>query len=59
MGPYRVGFAVRIAYEVASPEHQRWVLTLLDRFNKTYAATDRATYPEPKPEENVEWELLD
>ncbi|UNI14115.1 hypothetical protein JDV02_000783 [Purpureocillium takamizusanense] len=57
MGPYRVGFAVRIAYEVASPQHQRWVLGLLDRFKKTYAATDRATYPEPKPE-NEEWESV-
>lgn len=48
MGPYRVGFSVRIAYEFASAEHQHWILGLLDRFKKTYAATDRATYPKPR-----------
>ncbi|KND95271.1 hypothetical protein TOPH_00676 [Tolypocladium ophioglossoides CBS 100239] len=48
MGPYRVGFSVRIAYEFASVEHQRWILGLLDRFKKTYAATDGATYPKPR-----------
>ncbi|POR32833.1 Uncharacterized protein TPAR_06966 [Tolypocladium paradoxum] len=50
MGPYRVGFSVRIAYEFASAEHQDWILGLLDRFKKTYAATDRATYPKPRPD---------
>lgn len=48
MGPYRVGFGVRIAYELSSAEMQLWIRTLLDRFRNTYAATDKATYPEPR-----------
>ncbi|PNY26956.1 Uncharacterized protein TCAP_03117 [Tolypocladium capitatum] len=48
LGPYRVGFSVRIAYEFASAEHQHWILGLLDGFKKTYAATDGATYPRPR-----------
>lgn len=48
LGPYRVGFAVRIAYEVASAEAQAWIRKMLDKFTKTYAAVDKATYPEPR-----------
>jgi hypothetical protein len=48
MGPYRVGFAVRIVYEFATGEEQRWITRLLDKFSKDYAAVDKRTYPKPK-----------
>ncbi|TWU73608.1 hypothetical protein ED733_001122 [Metarhizium rileyi] len=51
MGPYRVGFGIRIAYEVASAELQLWVRRVLDRFTKTYAATDKSTYPAPRADD--------
>ncbi|KAK6707691.1 hypothetical protein SNK04_008663 [Fusarium graminearum] len=48
MGPYRVGFAVRIVYEFATGEEQRWIARLLDKFSKGYAAVDKRTYPKPR-----------
>lgn len=48
MGPYRVGFAVRIVYEFATAEEQRWIASMLDRFSQGYAAIDKKTYPKPK-----------
>ncbi|KAL2693812.1 hypothetical protein Neosp_000378 [[Neocosmospora] mangrovei] len=48
MGPYRIGFSIRIAYELASAEEQRWIGTMLDQFSKSYAAVDRKSYPAPK-----------
>lgn len=52
LGPYRLGYSLRIAYELASIDMQLWIRSLLDRFSKTYAATDKATYPDPKNDEN-------
>lgn len=48
LGPYRIGYAIRIAYEVASAEAQEWIRKLLDRHSKKYAAVDKATYPETR-----------
>ncbi|KAL4726146.1 hypothetical protein ACLX1H_006823 [Fusarium chlamydosporum] len=48
MGPYRVGFAVRIVYEFATGREQRWIIHLLDKFAKGYAAVDKRTYPKPR-----------
>ncbi|KPM34066.1 hypothetical protein AK830_g12511 [Neonectria ditissima] len=48
MGPYRVGYSLRIAYEFANAEAQRWIGTLLDRFSKSYAALDKTMYPAPR-----------
>ncbi|KAL3589129.1 hypothetical protein FPOAC2_11290 [Fusarium poae] len=48
MGPYRIGFAVRIVYEFSTGEEQRWIGSLLDKFSKGYAAVDKRTYPKPK-----------
>lgn len=52
MGPYRVGFSLRIAYEFASTEAQLWIRTLLDKFTKSYAAVDKATYPAPREDKD-------
>ncbi|KAJ6788535.1 hypothetical protein PWT90_08851 [Aphanocladium album] len=46
LGPYRIGYAMRIAYELADAEAQEWIRGCLDRFKSTYAATDKQTYPD-------------
>ncbi|KAK5990029.1 hypothetical protein PT974_08292 [Cladobotryum mycophilum] len=48
LGPYRVGYSLRIAYEFASSEAQQWIRAMLDRFSKSYAATDKTLYPSPR-----------
>lgn len=48
MGPYRMGYAMRIAYELANAESQQWIRDRLDKFSKRYAATDKASYPSPR-----------
>ncbi|TQV99940.1 hypothetical protein V2A60_005359 [Cordyceps javanica] len=48
LGPYRIGYAMRIAYELADAEAQEWIRGCLDRFKSTYAATDKQTYPETR-----------
>jgi hypothetical protein len=45
MGPYRVGYAVRIASEFADTKTQAWIITTLDRMSKDYAAVGTDTYP--------------
>lgn len=52
MGPYRVGYSLRIAYEFASAEAQLWIRTLLDKFTKSYAAVDKTTYPAPREDKD-------
>ncbi|KAF4969784.1 hypothetical protein FSARC_3061 [Fusarium sarcochroum] len=51
MGPYRIGFAVRIVYEFATGEEQRWITSMLDKFSGRYAAIDKSTYPQPKDDD--------
>lgn len=46
LGPYRIGYSLRIAYELADAEAQEWIRGCLDRFKNTYAATDKKSYPE-------------
>ncbi|KAF5004257.1 hypothetical protein FDECE_9234 [Fusarium decemcellulare] len=52
MGPYRIGYAVRIAYEFATAKEQRWIGGLLDQFSRSYAAVDRSMYPRPRTDED-------
>ncbi|KAL1861435.1 hypothetical protein VTK73DRAFT_7110 [Phialemonium thermophilum] len=47
LGPYRVGYPVRVAYEAADLRTQLWLLAKLARFRRFYAATDPAGFPEP------------
>lgn len=51
MGPFRVGYAIRIAYEFADVRTQTWLTTLLEGFQKRYAATSPDGYPKPAPNE--------
>ncbi|PTB64288.1 hypothetical protein BBK36DRAFT_1170861 [Trichoderma citrinoviride] len=48
MGPFRLGYSIRIVYEFANAETQRWIITMLDKFSKRYAATDKGSYPSPR-----------
>ncbi|KAM5351340.1 hypothetical protein ACJ41O_004063 [Fusarium nematophilum] len=50
MGPFRIGYSIRIAYDFATADEQRWVGSLLDRLSPSYAAVDRTLYPPPKDE---------
>ncbi|KAK0722870.1 hypothetical protein B0T26DRAFT_674516 [Lasiosphaeria miniovina] len=47
MGPYRVGYPVRIAYEFADVSTQVWLAAVLAKTEKHYAATSPTGYPEP------------
>lgn len=45
MGPYRVGYALRIAYEFIDLPLQMWVESTLERYSRDYAALSPETYP--------------
>ncbi|KAH8128709.1 hypothetical protein FP744_10008414 [Trichoderma asperellum] len=51
LGPFRLGYSIRIVYEFANAEAQRWIITLLDQFSKRYAATSKDGYPSPRVDE--------
>ncbi|KAJ5212354.1 uncharacterized protein N7498_004000 [Penicillium cinerascens] len=38
LGPFRLGFPLRVAYEVSDRPIRSWILTRLEGFSKTYAA---------------------
>lgn len=38
LGPYRLGFPMRVAYEVGDAVTRSWILARLDQFSKVYAA---------------------
>ena len=52
MGPLRAGYPLRIAYEVADTPKRLWIKSVLERFQKYYAATDPDEYPELPSVEN-------
>ncbi|KAJ5174992.1 uncharacterized protein N7482_000869 [Penicillium canariense] len=39
LGPYRLGFPLRVAIEVADPATRSWILARLSQFSKIYAAS--------------------
>lgn len=45
MGPYRVGYALRIAYEFIDLSLQMWVESALEVYSQKYAALSPETYP--------------
>lgn len=51
LGPYRVGYSMRIAYEFADVQTQTWITSLIARFEKRYASTSPEGYPAPAPNE--------
>lgn len=44
LGPYRIGFAMRVAIETADPLTRSWLLSHLKEFSKTYAAAKPENY---------------
>ena len=48
LGPFRIGYSIRIAYDFANAESQLWIRNKLDLYTKSYAAINKETFPEPK-----------
>jgi hypothetical protein len=46
LGPYRIGFSMRIAYEVESKARKLWIRNQLSKYSKKYAAIDVQSYPD-------------
>ncbi|KAJ5888311.1 hypothetical protein N7495_008352 [Penicillium taxi] len=44
LGPYRVGFSLRVAIEVADPVTKSWIINRLEKFSKIYAAAQPENY---------------
>ncbi|KAJ5834556.1 hypothetical protein N7447_000582 [Penicillium robsamsonii] len=44
MGPYRMGFPLRVAFEVADPVTSSWILNRLAQFSNIYAAAQPENY---------------
>lgn len=51
MGPFRVGYSLRVAYEFADVRTQTWIAFVLARYEKHYASTSPGGYPKPAPNE--------
>jgi len=45
LGPYRMGFSIRIAMEVASVEIQHWIISWITQASKTYAVLSPQNFP--------------
>lgn len=46
MGPHRVGYPTRVAYDFLDEDLKIWTLSLVSRYNEQYAAISREIYPE-------------
>lgn len=46
MGPYRVSYALRVAYDFVNLPLQRWTLAMISRYNEQYAALSGDVYPD-------------
>lgn len=47
MGPYRISYALRIAYDFVDLPLKMWVLSAAARYSQQYAAVSTETYPRP------------
>jgi hypothetical protein len=45
MGPYRLGFSLRVAFEVADTRIKLWIKGWLERFQRFYGAMSVRNYP--------------
>jgi hypothetical protein len=52
LGPYRLGFPLRVAIEVADSTTRSWILARLDQFSKVYAASQPKNF-EPILSSNI------
>lgn len=46
MGPYRVGYPLRVAIDFVDRDTQAWVLKKVDKYNEHYAAMSSKVYPQ-------------
>jgi hypothetical protein len=46
MGPYRVGYPLRVAIDFVDEDTQTWALKMVDRYNEHYAAMSSKVYPQ-------------
>lgn len=44
MGPYRIGYSVRIAFDLAEPRIQQWIRGLLGSYGTIYASLDMDSF---------------
>jgi hypothetical protein len=44
LGPYRMGFPLRVAFEIADPVTRSWILNRLGQFSQIYAAAQPENY---------------
>jgi hypothetical protein len=44
-GASRMGFSLRIAFEVHNVARRNWIMDKLEKMSKTYAATNPKSYP--------------
>ncbi|KAK0392963.1 hypothetical protein NLU13_2457 [Sarocladium strictum] len=47
MGPYRIGFSIRCAYDLADPPTRVWIKSKLSRFQETSASIDANLFVSP------------
>lgn len=47
MGPYRIGFGIRCAYDIADAPTRKWIKTKLAAFQETSASLDASTFVSP------------
>lgn len=46
MGPYRVGYAIRIAFDFIDLPHRTWLLSVIGKYNQHFASVSSDVYPE-------------
>lgn len=46
MGPYRVGYSIRIAFDFIDPSEREWLLSVIRKYNQQFASVSSDVYPE-------------
>lgn len=59
MGPYRISYALRIAYDFVDLPLKMWVLSAAARYSQQYAAVSTETYPRPNANIGVHSFMVD
>ncbi|KAG8156647.1 hypothetical protein KVR01_013438 [Diaporthe batatas] len=59
MGPYRISYALRIAYDFVDLPLKMWVLSAAARYSQQYAAVSTETYPGPNANIGVHSFMMD
>lgn len=59
MGPYRISYALRIAYDFVDLPLKMWVLSAASRYSQQFAAASTETYPRPNANIGVHSFMVD